>query len=137
MVASGFPTPFPNHCVWTDRFGHHRHAVETIREILYAGIIIYRHFAPFPQTLTLKDTIEQKYYQPQKQTIHVYKPDGCVSEAEFASKYGDFLWEKDDDKYDYLAKVEPAHRAYKELRVSAVFTGRRKSQGSARSVVAY
>ncbi|CAI4853835.1 CDG_1a_G0057120.mRNA.1.CDS.1 [Saccharomyces cerevisiae] len=87
----------------------------------------------FPQTLTLKNEIEKKYYQPKNQTIHVYKPDGCESEADFASKYGDFLWEKDDDKYDYLAKVEPAHRAYKELHISAVFTGRRKSQGSARS----
>lgn len=87
----------------------------------------------FPQTLQLKDKVEEKYYKPLGKSISVYKPLGCNSEQEFANKYGDFLWEKDDDKYDYLVKVEPASRAYKDLSVLAVFTGRRKSQGSARA----
>jgi phosphoadenosine phosphosulfate reductase len=35
--------------------------------------------------------------------------------------------------YDWVAKVEPAQRAYSELAVSAVLTGRRRSQGAKRS----
>ena len=87
----------------------------------------------FPQTLDLLHTVEDKYYKPAGQSITVYQPDGCSSEAEFAAKYGDLLWETDDLKYDFLAKVEPASRAYRTLGVTAVFTGRRKSQGAARS----
>jgi len=87
----------------------------------------------FPQTLDLLKVVETKYYQPLGQSINVVKPTGCSDEAEFASKYGDLLWEKDEDKYDFLAKVEPASKAYKELSVTAVFTGRRKSQGASRS----
>ncbi|SMN19842.1 similar to Saccharomyces cerevisiae YPR167C MET16 3'-phosphoadenylsulfate reductase [Maudiozyma saulgeensis] len=87
----------------------------------------------FPQTLDLLKIVETKYYKPLNQSINVFKPTGCADETDFASKYGDLLWEKDEDRYDFLAKVEPASKAYKELNVTAVFTGRRKSQGAARS----
>lgn len=87
----------------------------------------------FPQTLDLLQVVEDKYYKPLNQSINVFKPLGCSDETEFAEKYGELLWETDEDKYDFLAKVEPASRAYKELSVAAVFTGRRKSQGAARS----
>lgn len=87
----------------------------------------------FPQTLDLLEKIQDKYYKPVNQTIHVFKPLGLNDETEFANKYGDLLWETDDIKYDYLAKVEPASRAYKELNITAVFTGRRRSQGANRS----
>jgi phosphoadenosine phosphosulfate reductase len=43
------------------------------------------------------------------------------------------LWETDEATYDYLVKVEPAARAYAELGVRAVITGRRKSQGADRA----
>ncbi|QID83124.1 3'-phosphoadenylsulfate reductase [Saccharomyces pastorianus] len=108
MVASGFP-----HLFQTTAFG-----LTGLVTIDMLSKLSGKYYMPellfidtlhhFPQTLTLKDTIEQKYYQPQKQTIHVYKPDGCVSEAEFASKYGDFYGRK-------------------------TTISRRKSQGSARS----
>lgn len=52
---------------------------------------------------------------------------------EFSAKYGDKLWETDEASYDYLVKVEPAARAYKELGVRAVITGRRRSQGADRA----
>jgi len=42
------------------------------------------------------------------------------------------LWETDEASYDYLVKVEPAARAYQELGVRAVITGRRRSQGAER-----
>ncbi|AQZ12765.1 MET16 (YPR167C) [Zygosaccharomyces parabailii] len=87
----------------------------------------------FPQTLELLQKVEDRYYAPLGQKIHIFKPEGCSSEQDFAQKYGDFLWEKDEDRYDFLVKVEPAHRAYKELSCTAVLTGRRKSQGASRA----
>jgi phosphoadenosine phosphosulfate reductase len=53
--------------------------------------------------------------------------------ADFESQHGEKFWEKDEDAYDYLVKVEPAARAYEELNVKAVITGRRKSQGADRA----
>lgn len=87
----------------------------------------------FPQTLDLLKVIQEKYYTPLGSQINVFKPDGLNSEAEFANRYGNMLWEKDELKYDFLAKVEPAARAYRQLNVSVVFTGRRRSQGAART----
>lgn len=87
----------------------------------------------FPQTLDLMKKIETIYYTPNNQTINVFKPTGCTNEIEFANKYGDLFWETDEDKYDFLVKVEPASRAYRVLNATAVLTGRRRSQGSARS----
>lgn len=87
----------------------------------------------FPQTLDLLKVVQEKYYTPVGQRISIFRPEGCSTEKEFAATHGDFLWEKDDDKYDYLVKVEPARRAYRQLRCTAVFTGRRRSQGAARS----
>ncbi|KAM3123596.1 phosphoadenosine phosphosulfate reductase [Candidozyma auris] len=85
----------------------------------------------FPQTYDLVRKVQKKY-QP---TLHIYKPKGVESEEEFAKKHGDSLWESNDDLYDFLVKVEPAQRAYKELGVNAVLTGRRKSQGGARAAL--
>ena len=87
----------------------------------------------FPQTLELLEKVQERYYVPKGQKINVYKPQDVADETQFAAKYGDFLWDNDETKYDFLTKAEPAHRAYKELGVTAVFTGRRKSQGGARS----
>ncbi|EJT45817.1 hypothetical protein A1Q1_05730 [Trichosporon asahii var. asahii CBS 2479] len=68
--------------------------------------------------------------------LHVYRPPGAETADEFAAKYGEKLWETDEASYDYLVKVEPAARAYKELGVRAVITGRRRSQGADRSNLA-
>lgn len=86
----------------------------------------------FPQTLELVERIEKRYRQFK---LHVYRPEGCASDAEFAARYGDNLWETDEMKYDYLVKVEPLKRAYEELRIMAVFTGRRQSQGAKRGAL--
>ena len=37
--------------------------------------------------------------------MHVYRPEGCETAADFEEKYGQRLWEKDESKYDYLVKV--------------------------------
>ncbi|KAK6200905.1 Phosphoadenosine phosphosulfate reductase family-domain-containing protein [Scheffersomyces amazonensis] len=82
----------------------------------------------FPQTYDLVKNIESKYHPK----LHTFKPLNVENENEFAEKYGDQLWETNDEYYDFLVKVEPSQRAYKELNVVAVLTGRRKSQGGAR-----
>jgi len=85
----------------------------------------------FPETLELVDDVKARY----NRDVHVYTPEGCASAADFESKHGERLWETDDATYDYLVKVEPARRAYAELNVQSVITGRRASQGAARSTL--
>lgn len=82
----------------------------------------------FPQTYELVEAVKAKY----NPKLHVYKPVDAKDDIEFAKRYGDQLWETNDSYYDYLVKVEPSQRAYRELGVKAVLTGRRRSQGGAR-----
>ncbi len=83
----------------------------------------------FSQTLDLVDRVKQKYPYLQ---IHTYRPEGCDTTQDFERKHGEQFWETNEERYDYVAKVEPAQRAYRELNVDAVLTGRRKSQGGKR-----
>lgn len=83
----------------------------------------------FPETISLVERVRSKYPLV---NVHVYKPDGVDTTDEFTRKYGETLWEADDELYDWVAKVEPAQRAYRELPVAAVLTGRRRSQGGKR-----
>lgn len=83
----------------------------------------------FQETLDLVQRVKKRYTHLK---IHVYKPDGCETAEEFSAKHGEKLWETNEELYDYIAKVEPAQRAYAELQVAAVITGRRKSQGGKR-----
>ena len=83
----------------------------------------------FPQTLDLVERVKAKYPDL---IIHTYKPEDCESVKDFEAKHGEKLWEANEERYDYIAKVEPAQRAYRELDVKAVLTGRRKSQGGKR-----
>jgi len=83
----------------------------------------------FSETLALIDRIREQY---PNNNVHVYKPDGAETEQEFASRYGERLWETDGERYDFLVKVEPAQRANRQLGVQALLTGRRRSQGGKR-----
>jgi phosphoadenosine phosphosulfate reductase len=83
----------------------------------------------FPETLDLVDRVRHRYPNV---TVHVFRPAGVDSEAAFARKYGPRLWERDDQRYDWLAKVEPVGRAVRELHVTGLLTGRRRSQGGPR-----
>jgi phosphoadenosine phosphosulfate reductase len=82
----------------------------------------------FPETVDLAQRASETYLAP----LNTYYPPGVTTAAEFSAKYGEKLWETDEASYDYLVKVEPAARAYKELGVRAVITGRRRSQGAER-----
>lgn len=86
----------------------------------------------FPQTLDLTKRVLEKYPD---QKLHIYKPKDCETDRDFVEKYGDELWEKDELKYDFLVKVEPLKRAYEELGIMVVFTGRRQSQGANRAAL--
>lgn len=83
----------------------------------------------FSETFNLVERVRQRYPHV---NLHVYKPAGCETVEDFNARYGDRLWETNDELYDYVAKVEPAQRAYAELQVKAVLTGRRRSQGGKR-----
>jgi phosphoadenosine phosphosulfate reductase len=82
----------------------------------------------FDETYALVDRVRSRYGTP----VHVYKPAGCETADDFTKKHGNKLWDTNDELYDYVAKVEPAERAYAELQVKAVLTGRRRSQGAQR-----
>ncbi|TRM67881.1 hypothetical protein BD626DRAFT_394736 [Schizophyllum amplum] len=83
----------------------------------------------FKETYELVEEVKKRYNIP----IHIYKPEGCETVADFEQKYGEKLWETDEETYDFVVKVEPARRAYEELGVKAVITGRRQSQGADRA----
>ncbi|MCJ1431456.1 hypothetical protein MMC27_000809 [Xylographa pallens] len=83
----------------------------------------------FSETLAVVDRVRDRYPLV---NIHVYKPAGISNSEQFAQQYGERLWETNDQLYDWAAKVEPAQRAYRELQVNAILTGRRRSQGGKR-----
>ena len=83
----------------------------------------------FDETLSLVERVRSRYPNA---TVHVYKPQGAATASDFAMKHGPKLWEANEELYDYVAKVEPAQRAYADLDAKAVLTGRRKSQGGKR-----
>lgn len=92
-------------------------------------LIFFDTLHHFSETLNLIDRILERYPLV---NLHIYKPAGSDTEEEFAQQRGERLWESNDELYDWLAKVEPAQRAYRELQVGAVLTGRRRSQGGKR-----
>ena len=106
----------------------------------------------FPETYELVELVKTHYGR----SVIVYKPEGCTTAEEFERKHGERFWERDERGYDYAVKVgkeivhvpmspgikkgllsiyqvETARRAYSELGVKAVITGRRASQGGARA----
>ena len=101
----------------------------TIPRPQMVDIIFFDTLHHFPETLALLDEVRSRYPLA---TFHIYKPEKVESAEEFARKHDDKLWETNGDLYDWIAKVEPAQRAYRELQVNAVITGRRRSQGGRR-----
>lgn len=83
----------------------------------------------FQETHDLVDRVQRRYPATK---VHVFQPDQCATAAEFEATYGERLWETAAEMYDWYAKVEPQQRAYTDLGVAAVLTGRRRSQGGQR-----
>jgi phosphoadenosine phosphosulfate reductase len=83
----------------------------------------------FPETINLLDAVKSRYPTAD---FHIFTPEGTPTVSSFVAKHGEELWKRNESYYDYVVKVEPARRAYQQLNVRAVLTGRRKSQGGAR-----
>ncbi|KAI0521159.1 phosphoadenosine phosphosulfate reductase [Xylaria bambusicola] len=86
----------------------------------------------FRETYDLVSRVQERYPAIK---LHVFKPDGTSTASEFESLYGEQLYDTASELYDWIAKVEPQQRAYAELNVAAVFTGRRRSQGGERDKI--
>ncbi|KAL2886041.1 Phosphoadenosine phosphosulfate reductase [Ceratocystis lukuohia] len=86
----------------------------------------------FDETYNLIDAVKTKYPNVK---LHIFKPDNTATVADFEAIYGAKLYETMPDLYDWYAKVEPLDRAYATLGVSAVLTGRRRSQGGSRGSI--
>jgi phosphoadenosine phosphosulfate reductase len=86
----------------------------------------------FQETYDLVDRVRERYPNA---TLHIFKPYGVDSAEAFETLYGERLYELESELYDWTAKVEPMQRAYDELKVAAVLTGRRRSQGGARDKI--
>ncbi|KAI9831480.1 MAG: hypothetical protein M1826_003370 [Phylliscum demangeonii] len=92
-------------------------------------LIFFDTLHHFPETLALVDRVRRRYPGAK---LHVYRPQGLETADQFAHEHGRQLWTTNDERYDWLAKVEPAERAYADLHVRALLTGRRRSQGGQR-----
>lgn len=55
----------------------------------------------FPETYELVEEVKKKYGVP----VHVFRPEGCETVKDFEAKYGEKLWETDEDTYDFVVKV--------------------------------
>lgn len=86
----------------------------------------------FKETYALVDRVQERYPNIR---LHVFKPADVSTVEEFENVYGEKLYETSEELYDWIAKVEPQNRAYQDLKVAAVFTGRRRSQGGVRGSI--
>ncbi|KAK4452934.1 hypothetical protein QBC34DRAFT_20960 [Podospora aff. communis PSN243] len=82
----------------------------------------------FQETYDLVERVKARY----NVKVHVFKPASVDTVEEFEELYGQKLYEMSSDLYDWIAKVEPQQRSYETLKVAAVLTGRRRSQGGQR-----
>ena len=55
----------------------------------------------FKETYELVEEVKKRCNIP----IHIYKPEGCETVEEFEKKYGEKLWETNEELYDFLVKV--------------------------------
>jgi phosphoadenosine phosphosulfate reductase len=78
----------------------------------------------FPETLEHAERVRVRYGL----NLQVYRP--AASREEFERLYGPRLWERDLDRYQRVAKVEPFQRATAGL--DGWITGRRRDQSEAR-----
>lgn len=103
--------------------------VDVSHESQAAPLIFLDTLHHFPETYDLVKRVRKHYTNT---PLHIYTPEGVDSEKLFTQKYGEKLWITNETLYDYLVKVEPSQRSYKNLNVKAVLTGRRRSQGGKR-----
>ncbi|KAL7621242.1 3'-phosphoadenylsulfate reductase [Parahypoxylon ruwenzoriense] len=86
----------------------------------------------FEETYALVERVKARYPNVR---IHTYRPQDASTAAEFEERYDEKLYDTASELYDWIAKVEPQQRAYTELNVAAILTGRRRSQGGERDKI--
>lgn len=79
----------------------------------------------FPETLEHAERVRRRYGLD----LRVHYP--AESLVEFEARYGPRLWERDLEKYQRVAKVEPFQRAVADL--DGWITGRRRDQSDSRT----
>ncbi len=55
----------------------------------------------FQETYELIDEVKKRY----NVGVNVFKPEGCETAQNFEKLYGEKLWERDEQTYDYSVKV--------------------------------
>ena len=93
-----------------------------------APIVFINTLHLFPETLELVQRVSNRY----KVDIHEFQ---IMEKSDYEAYFGPELYKRDEDRYDYIVKVLPAHFAYNYLNVKIVFTGRRRSQGNDREML--
>lgn len=78
----------------------------------------------FSETLELVVTVKNIY----DLDLHVYRVTNLDSRTKFARKYGDALWQKDEQRFHHLTKTEPLIRGLTQLNALAWITGFRRDQ---------
>jgi phosphoadenosine phosphosulfate reductase len=76
----------------------------------------------FPETLQIVAYTQAHYHL----NLKVYRVLGANSEENFATKYGNNLWNQDLKKYQYLTQIEPLERGLNELKPKAWISNRRR-----------
>ncbi|KXS09294.1 phosophoadenylyl-sulfate reductase [Gonapodya prolifera JEL478] len=107
------------------------HDGETVPTVGPVPLIFIDTLHHFDETLDLARRASSKYNVP----LLVYKPEGCETREEFTAKYGEKLWERQPESYDFLVKSEPSRRSYVQTGAVAVITGRRRSQRGERDAM--
>ena len=59
----------------------------------------------FQETYDLVEEVKKRY----NVLVTVYKPEGCEPVQDFEKKYGEKLWERDEELYDFAVKVRYAY----------------------------
>lgn len=80
----------------------------------------------FPETLDTAQKAKEFY----NLDLHTYKV--APTREDFATRYGDRLWERDVSLFHTLTKVQPMEKALDELSVQGWITGRRRDQSVTR-----
>lgn len=83
----------------------------------------------FPQTLELVAKAQAIY----QLNLQVYKVPDVNSRAEFATRYGEALWDADITQFHHITKIEPLQRGLADLNTVAWITGRRRDQAVTRA----
>jgi phosphoadenosine phosphosulfate reductase len=76
-----------------------------------------------------------KSQQAALDNFSVYRPNVYTTQEAFDNHFGEDFYQTNPQQYAYWTKIEPTHRALRELQADAWITGRRKSQGGERSTL--